>query len=221
MSEQLVLSTYFRSTAAYRVRIALNLKEIDHTLLPVNLLTGEHKQKVFLAQNPQGLLPTMQVGDAVLTQSMAILEYLEEAYPQNALLPKDALQRAAVRSFAHSVICDIHPLNNLRVLKYLVTDLAVSEQDKLSWYHHWLEQGFSALETQLAKGSQTTNFCFGKSPTLADVCLIPQIYNANRFEFDLSRYPHINRINEHCLKLSAFAKASPEQQPDCNSVEHA
>ena len=217
MSKQITLTTYFRSTAAYRVRIALNHKGIDHTLLPVNLLTGEQREDSFLAHNPQGLLPTMQIDDSVLTQSMAILEYIEETYPEQALLPEDALQRAAVRSFAHSIACDIHPLNNLRVLKYLANDLNVDEGEKLQWYHHWLEQGFSAIEKQLASNTARDHFCFGGSPTMADICLIPQVYNANRFEFDMSNYPLISEVNEHCLQLPAFAKSTPEQQPDFKS----
>ena len=217
MSEQITLTTYFRSTAAYRVRIALNHKGIDHTLLPVNLLTGEHKEDSFLAHNPQGLLPTLKIDVAVVTQSMAILEYIEETYPQSALLPDDGLQRAAVRSLAHSIACDIHPLNNLRVLKYLVNEVNVDESGKLKWYHHWLELGFSAIEKQLAHNADRENFCFGSSVTMADVCLIPQVYNANRFNFDLSNYPLISEVNEHCLQLPAFAKSAPEHQPDFKS----
>lgn len=198
--------------------MALNYKGVEHSLLPVNLLKGEHKEDAFLAHNPQGLLPTLEVADQdlssrqIITQSMAILEYLEEAYPNKPLLPANALDRAAVRSLAQSIACDIHPLNNLRVLKYLVAELGKSEEDKLKWYHHWLHEGFSSLESQLA--SLAGKFCLGDSPSLADVCLVPQVYNANRFEFCVSDFPLINKINNHCLDISEFANASPDKQPD-------
>lgn len=206
------LSTYFRSTAAYRVRLALNLKGIEHELSPLNLFTGEQKSTEFLALNPDGLLPVLQVGNDYLTQSMAILEYLEEVYPQTNLLPKDPLQRAYVRALAQTIVSDIHPLNNLRVQKYLSNELGVGDDNKLQWYHHWVAIGFTALETRL---SQTAGaFCVGDNVSHADVCLVPQVYNAHRFDCPMEDYPTINRINQDCLKLLAFAKATPEQQAD-------
>lgn len=206
------LSTYFRSTAAYRVRIALNLKGIEHELLPLNLFTGEQKSTEFLALNPDGLLPVLQIGDDYLTQSMAILEYLEEAYPQTRLLPDNLLKRAYVRALAHTIVSDIHPLNNLRVQKYLGNEMGVSDDNKLQWYRHWIAVGFSALETRLARSAGA--FCAGDDLSVADVCLIPQVYNAHRFDCPMENYPTINRINQDCLKLPAFAKAAPEQQTD-------
>ncbi len=206
------LSTYFRSTAAYRVRIALNLKGIEHELLPLNLFTGEQKSTEFLALNPDGLLPVLQVGDDYLTQSMAILEYLEEAYPQTHLLPENLVQRAYVRALAQTIVSDIHPLNNLRVQKYLGNEMGVGDDNKLQWYRHWIAVGFSALEKRLAQSAG--NFCAGDDLSVADVCLIPQVYNAHRFDCPMENYPTINRVNQDCLKLPAFAKAAPEQQTD-------
>ncbi len=208
------LSTYFRSTAAYRVRIALNLKGVEHQLEAVNLFAAEHKQASFKEHNPQGLIPTLALDDQVLRQSMAILEYLEERYPQPALLPSDALERAHIRSIAQNIACDIHPLNNLRVLKYLVDDLKFSEEQKLDWYHHWLKQGFSGIETELASNESISKCCFGDQPTLADVCLIPQVYNAHRFEFSMAAYPRIMAVNDYCLSLEGFDSARPEKQAD-------
>jgi len=210
------LTTYFRSTAAYRVRIALNLKGIDHELVPVNLLSGEHKNPAFALHNPDGLIPTLEIDQRILVQSIAILEYLEETHPQPALLPEGPLDRAYVRGLAQVVASDMHPLNNLRVYQYLMSDMGVSEQGKLTWYHHWLAQGFRGLELRLASSSNTGQCCFGDVPSMADICLIPQVYNANRFEFPLDDYPTIQRINEHCLNLPAFSQARPEQQPDAN-----
>lgn len=207
------LTTYFRSTAAYRVRIALNIKQLKHELIPINLFTGEHKNDQFRKHNPDGLIPTLDTGDAVLAQSMAILEYLEESHPQPALLPKDPTERALVRGIAQTIASDIHPLNNLRVLKYLMSDMSVNEADKLKWYHHWLQQGFDSIEQRLANQS-TGKYCFGDTPTFADVCLIPQVYNAVRFEFALDEYPTIQAINQHCLNTAAFADARPEIQAD-------
>lgn len=208
------LTTYFRSTAAYRVRIALNLKQLDHELDPINLFTGEHKQAEFATHNPEGLIPTLDTGAAVLSQSMAILEYLEESYPQPPLLPKNKVLRAQVRSLAQIIASDMHPLNNLRVLQYLVNDMGADETEKLKWYHHWLTQGFNGIEQRLENNSNTRDFCFGESVSMADICLIPQVYNAKRFEFSLNDYPAIQRINDHCLSLPAFANARPEVQPD-------
>ena len=207
------LYTYFRSTAAYRVRIALNLKNIEHEQASVNLLSGEEQQAPFSEINPQKLVPVLDHDGKILYQSMAILEYLEEIYPQPALLPADGTARAEVRALANVIACDIHPLNNLRVLKYLGEDLDIDEKDRLKWYHHWLAEGFDAIETRLANTSNG-QFCFGNSPGLADVMLIPQVFNAFRFELDMSPYPTIGSINRHCLALEAFSRAAPENQPD-------
>jgi maleylpyruvate isomerase len=206
------LTTYFRSTAAYRVRIALNLKGIEHELLPLNLFTGEQKSAKFLAHNPDGLIPTLEAGNDTLTQSMAILEYLEEAYPKVSLLPKNLVQRAFVRALSQTIASDIHPLNNLRVQKYLAEEMGVSEDKKLQWYHHWVATGFTGLETRLAKSSG--EFCVGDKVSFADVCLIPQVYNAQRFNCPMENYPTINRLNEQNLKLEAFANAAPHLQAD-------
>lgn len=206
------LSTYFRSTAAYRVRIALNLKGVEHSLVPINLFTGEQRSDFFLKQNPEGLVPTLELGQDVLTQSIAIIEYLEETHPQPSLLPGDAVQRAHIRALAQSIACDIHPLNNLRVQKYLADEMGLEKDKVLQWYHHWIARGFTSLEKRLAHSAG--NFCFGNTLSLADVCLIPQVYNAHRFNCPMDDYPTITRLNEYCLTLEAFAKASPEQQAD-------
>lgn len=212
MVNSMKLTTYFRSTAAYRVRIALNLKGIEHDLLPLNLFTGEQNSTEFLAHNPDGLIPTLEIGKDTLTQSMAILEYLEEAYPLVSLLPKDLVLRAFIRALSQTIASDIHPLNNLRVQKYLAGEMGVNENQKLQWYHHWVATGFSGLEKRLAKSSG--EFCVGDKVSFADVCLIPQVYNAQRFNCPMESYPTINRLNEQCLKLDAFAKASPQRQAD-------
>lgn len=210
------LTTYFRSTAAYRVRVALNLKGIEHELEPIHLLRdgGEHKTPEYLDKNPDGLIPTLETQGRMLAQSMAILEYLEEKYPQPALLPEDLFDRAYLRGLAQTIASDIHPLNNLRVLQFLTNDLGVSEEQKIAWYHHWVASGFKGIETRLARNEKTGLCCFGDTPTLADVCLIPQVYNAVRFKCPLDDYPTIMRINEHCLSLDAFADAVPDKQAD-------
>jgi len=208
------LTTYFRSTAAYRVRIALNLKGVDHELVPLNLFTGEQKSSGFLATNPDGLIPVLDTGSNILTQSMAILEYLEETYPEVSLLPKALEDRAFIRALAQTIVSDIHPLNNLRVQKYLVEHMGVDDSKKLEWYHHWVKQGFDGLEKRLEKCSG--EFSFGDSVTLADVCLIPQVYNAHRFDCPMNAYPNISRINQRCLELSSFADAAPQYQPDAS-----
>jgi len=171
------LTTYFRSTAAYRIRIALNLKGVEYDLVPLNLFTGEQNSADFLSKNPDGLVPVLETDDNVLTQSMAILEYLEETETTVALLPNDPVERAFVRALAQSIACDIHPLNNLRVQKYLRHEMGVSDEDKLKWYHHWVATGFRGLETRLSKSAG--QFCVGDCVSLADVCLIPQVYNAH------------------------------------------
>ena len=206
---------YFRSSAAYRVRIALNLKGLAFEQALVNLVKGEQRGQENLDRNPQGLVPTLETDEGVqLTQSLAICEYLEERYPEPALLPADAEGRARVRSLAQIVACEMHPLNNLKVLKYLVHELKLDEEAKLAWYRHWIAEGFAALEARLAGEAATGDFCHGDTPTLADLCLVPQVFNAERFECDLSAYPTIQRITANCRALDAFHRASPGEQPD-------
>ncbi len=204
---------YFRSSAAYRVRIALNLKQLDYATVPLSLLDGEHKRAAYLAKNPQGFVPFLSDGDVALGQSLAMLEYLEESYPQAPLLPADAAGRARVRQIAQIIACDIHPLDNLRVLKYLTGELKVSEEQKTAWYHHWIIEGFRAVEVLLGDG-KAGDFCHGDSPTFADLCLVPQVYNARRFDCPLDDFPRIIRIADHCNELDAFIRALPENQPD-------
>nr|WP_067299096.1 maleylacetoacetate isomerase [Marinobacterium profundum] len=205
------LFTYFRSSAAYRVRLALNLKGIEHRLTPVNLLTGEQLGEAYRRLNPQGLLPALKLDSgALLTQSSAILEYLETVYPQTPLLPADPVAAAQVRAWANLIACDIHPLDNLRVLKYLKGSLNISDEDKTAWYLHWIREGFDVLEKQLVAAP----FCHGAEVTLADLYLIPQVYNALRFKLDMSAYPKILSIWEACNQLDAFDAARPEKQPD-------
>ncbi len=212
----LKLYTYFRSSAAYRVRIALNLKGLAYQAIPVHLLRGggEQFRDDYRALNPAALVPTLQDGDLVLTQSLAILEYLEETRPGVALLPADAAGRARVRALALMVACDIHPINNLRVLKYLSETLEVSDEQRQQWYRHWTEQGLAVIERHLASEAGTGVFCHGDTPTLADCCLMPQMFNAQRFAIDLAAYPTVRRIAEHCAGLAAFIAAHPAQQPD-------
>lgn len=206
---------YFRSSAAYRVRIALNLKGLEYTQVPVNLVKGEQRSDSYLQRNPQGLVPTLETDDGTrLGQSLAICEYLDERYPEPPLLPKDAEGRARVRALTNLIACEMHPLNNLRVLKYLVNELGVDEEAKLGWYRHWIREGFDALEAMLARDVDSGGFCHGDSPTLADICLVPQVANAERFECDLSAYPAIRRIAAHCRDLEAFRRAAPAEQPD-------
>jgi maleylpyruvate isomerase len=212
----LKLHTYFRSSAAYRVRIALNLKGLEYESIPVHLLRdgGEHLKDSYRQLNPAGLVPTLVDGDTVLTQSLAIIEYLEERYPQHPLLPADAAGRARVRALALDIACEIHPVNNLRVLKYLKNTLGVSDEAKNEWYRHWVVQGLQAFEAQLVRSGASGRFCHGDTPTLADVCLVPQIFNARRFDVDLAPYPTTMTICGRCEELPAFADAHPARQPD-------
>ncbi len=210
----LKLYTYFRSSSAYRIRIALNLKHLAYQSCPVNLLQGEQKSDEYRKLHQQGLVPTLADGDLIINQSFAILEYLEESYPEHPLLPESVTDRAWVRSLAQVIVTDTQPHNNLRVLKFLTGELGIDEQQKLAWYAYWIRESFSAFESRLANSPVPGRFCYGDSPTLADVCLIPQIYNAQRFDCDLAPYPEINRINEECLSLPAFHDAAPENQPD-------
>lgn len=210
------LYTYWRSTAAYRVRIALHLKGLRFELEPVHLVRegGEQHRPDYLAMNPQGLVPTLMDGAHVLTQSLAILEYLDDKQPEPPLLPDDALGRARVRSLAQMIASEVHPLNNLRVLQYLTGELRVSDEQKTAWYHHWLAQGLAPLEKRLANESATGRFCHGDQVSQADICLVPQLYNARRFEFPLDDYPTLRRIDAACRELDAFRAAAPEAQPD-------
>ena len=210
------LYDYFRSSAAYRVRIALNLKDVqpdERTF--VHLRMGNQRAQDYLALNPQGLVPALALDDGhVLTQSLAIIEYLEETHPEPPLLPRDPVARARVRAIALQIACEIHPLNNLRVLNYLTGTLGVAREQKDGWYRYWIDVGFEALETMLARDAATGRFCHGERPTLADICLVPQIANARRFEIDMSPYPTLTRIESACNALPAFADAAPARQPD-------
>lgn len=207
---------FFLSSAAYRVRIALNIKGLAYETVAVHLRKdgGQQLSAAYRAINPTALVPTLADGDLVVGQSMAILEYLEEAYPLPALLPADAFGRARVRAISQTIACDIHPLNNLRVLKYLKHDLHISEQAKNTWYRHWVEQGLLAVEALLASHSGTGGYCHGEQPTFADLCLVPQVANARRFGCDLSAMPTILRIDESCAELLAFQNAASDHQPD-------
>jgi len=209
----LKLYDYYRSSASFRVRIALNLKEIDYQQIPIHLVNngGEQFSKVYQAINPQNLVPTLQDGEKIITQSLAIIEYLEDTHPEPSLLPKNPYHRALARSFALMIAADIHPLNNLRVLKFLTDECTINENKKNQWYQHWTAKGLTALETSLTQSSLTGDFCFGNTPTIADVFLIPQMYNAKRFNCDTSAYPLLNRIDAHCQSLLAFSNAWPKE----------
>lgn len=208
------LYTYFRSSAAYRVRIALNLKGLNAEQIPVHLVNngGEQHSEAYKAVNPSELVPTLVEDEFQLSQSLSILEYLNEQHPEVALLPEDAQQRALVRAFSLAIACDIHPLNNLRVLQYLSGSLQVTDEQKTAWYKHWVEIGFKTLEALLSQSNG--KYCFGEQATLADCCLIPQVYNALRFNIDLSAYPKIQSIYTYCNTLKAFQQAAPEAQPE-------
>ncbi|QLE87840.1 maleylacetoacetate isomerase [Shewanella sp. Scap07] len=210
---------YWRSSAAYRVRIALNLKQLEAELISVHLVKGGGQQHAadYAKLNPQELVPTLVTDDAsgdefVLTQSMAIIDYLDERYPQSSLLPDNLELKAQVRAMAYTIACDVHPLNNLKVLQYLANTLNVADDPKSQWYHHWIHQGFTAIERQLQQ--HAGQYCFGEVVTLADVVLVPQIYNAKRFNVDLSSYPLIEQVWQHCNQLEAFKQALPENQAD-------
>ena len=203
-----------RSSAAFRVRIALNLKGLDYDYKPVNLRTGEQREPSYLAINPQGLVPTLIDGETAHGQSIAILEYLEETYPEPALLPSPGVERARVRALAQVVACDIHPLNNLRVLNYLTGDLGLTEEDKLRWYRHWIATGLSTLEELTRNHRYSSQFCHGDTPTMADICLVPQIVNARRYECPLDAYPYLMRVFANCMALPPFDRAQPANQVD-------
>ena len=207
------LYSYFRSSAAFRVRIALALKGLPYETAGVHLQRGEQRDDAYAAVSPSGLVPTLVDGDAVLGQSLAILEYLEETHPEPPLLPADPLGRARVRAIALDIACDIHPIDNLRVLRYLVKDLGVAEADKDRWYQHWVEVGLEAVERRL-QGAGTGRFCHGDRPTIADCTLVPQIFNAQRFGCRLDHVPTVMRLFEACMALDAFQAAEPSRQPD-------
>ncbi|MGF6936214.1 maleylpyruvate isomerase [Paraburkholderia sp. UCT70] len=211
------LYSYFRSSASYRVRIALNLKGIPCEYLPVHLVRngGEQLAPAYREINPDQLVPTLlDDAGAPIPQSLAIIEYLEETHPTPPLLPREPADRAYVRSLALQIASEIHPLNNLRVLKYLTESLGLNEETKSTWYRHWVEVGFSSLEARLASDARTGTFCHGDAPTLADLCLVPQVFNAQRFSIDVNLYPTLARINANALQLEAFAQAAPDRQPD-------
>jgi maleylacetoacetate isomerase len=208
---------YWRSSTAYRIRIALNLKGLEAEQHFVNLPAGEQGGEAHRRVNPLGRVPVLVDGDQTLTESLAILEYLDERYPEPALLPDDPADRARVRAISQVIGCDIHPVDNLSVLKYLVSEFNVDPEGKLRWYRHWVTEGFKALEAMLADDPRTGRFCHGDEPGLADLCLVPQVYNARRFECDLTPFPTITRIDAVCAELDTFRKAAPEAQEDAPS----
>jgi maleylacetoacetate isomerase len=205
---------YYRSSAAFRVRIALNLKKLDYETAPIHLRRNDQTTADYLAVNPQGLVPTLEDGGLTLIQSLAIIEYLDETYPEPPLLPRSAADRARVRALAEIVACDIHPINNLRVLRYLAHSLGHNEVAIATWYNHWIDAGFQAFEKLLAEDRGTGEFCHGDMPGLADVSLVPQVVNVERYRLDLTPYPTITRIFESCMRLEPFAAAHPDRQPD-------
>jgi maleylpyruvate isomerase len=209
----MLLYDYFRSSAAYRVRIALNLKGLAYEHRSIHLRKGEQRAAGYLGVNPQGLVPTLVVGNVRLTQSLAIIEYLEERHPQPPLLPEGPEEKAFVRAIALAIACDIHPIDNTRVIQYLQRELQVDDAKRDDWYRHWIRLGFDAIEKQLASrpGAQ---FCFGDTPTLADICLVPQVANAGRVKLALDPWPRIRAANDACLALPAFDRARPENHPD-------
>lgn len=216
MNGNLTLYSYWRSSAAYRVRIGLQLKQLAHEVVPVHLVRGggEQHSEAFQQLNPQELVPVLKHGQRVIRQSLAILEYLEETFPDQPLMPATARDRARVRGLAQLVACDIHPLNNLRILRFFEQDWNVPQPEREAWVRRWICQGFDAFEALLCEHPSTGECCEGDLPGLADCCLVPQVYNAQRFGVDLSAYPTIARINAHCLSLPAFEAARPEAQPD-------
>lgn len=206
------LYDYIRSTASYRVRTALAYKGLDYQALPVHLVNngGEHLQESYQKINPQSLVPSLSDDQHIITQSLAIIDYLEETHPRPSLYPNNPLDKATVKSLSLSIACDIHPLNNLRVLNYLSQKLKVSDKEKTEWYHHWIHLGFKAIESRLHDITRVKPVCFGDSITVADLCLIPQVFNANRFDVPLDNYPLITEINDYCLTLNCFKASKPE-----------
>lgn len=217
MAVPLTLYSYWRSSAAYRVRIALNLKDMDYAIHPVHLTEdgGQQHAAEFRGLNPQQLVPVLLDGDRVIRQSLAIIEYLDDVYPETSpLMPRDMRERARVRALALSIACDVHPLGNLRVLQYLERELGASEAQRHAWSRHWIELGFESLEAMLAGSPEVGGFCSGDDPTLADCFLVPQVYNARRFGVAMDRFPTITRIDATCQRLDEFRRAAPEAQPD-------
>lgn len=208
------LYTYFRSSAAFRVRIALNLKGIAWEPAFVHLPRGEHRAPGYGAINPQGLVPALEDGGGLLTQSLAIIEYLDETRPEPPLLPRDPLGRARVRSLSLLVACEIHPLNNLRVLQYLRRSLVQNEDGVNAWYRHWIADGLAKLQSAMTRDAGSGTFSHGDAPTMADCCLVPQVFNARRYECDTTPYPEVMRVFAECMKLEAFDRAQPSKQPD-------
>lgn len=209
----LTLYDYFRSSASFRVRIALNLKKLSHNVIPIHLVNngGEQHSSDYKVINPHSLVPSLTEGSRIMTQSLAIIEYLEETHPKPTLLPNSAYDKCLARAFALSIAADIHPLNNLRVLKYLQSELNATDEQKSEWYQHWVAIGFQALEKQLLSYDKHGDFCFGNQPTIADICLVPQVFNAKRFNCDLSSYPTLMRIYTNCEKLDAVTNAWPTE----------
>ncbi|TGN99184.1 maleylacetoacetate isomerase [Burkholderia sp. USMB20] len=210
------LYSYFRSSASFRVRIALNLKGLGYDYLPVHLVRGggEQLSADYRRVNPDALVPTLVDDEVVMQQSLAIIEYLEERHATPPLLPPEPAARAHVRGLALQIACEIHPLNNLRVLRYLKGVLQISDEAQRAWYRHWIEAGFETFELRLTNDPRTGAFCYGDKPTVADIALVPQVFNAHRFEIDTSRYPTLHRIYQHSMELPAFIDASPGRQPD-------
>ena len=207
------LHNYFRSSSSFRVRIAMELKGLSYDYIPVHIAKGEHKQSPYVDLAADTLVPLLEVDGEKLSQSMAIIEYLDETHPTPALLPADALGRARVRALAQSIACEIHPLNNLRVLKYLVKELKVSEDAKTTWYRHWVRDGLESFERQLVQLPAAT-YCYGDTPTLADCCLVPQIFNGKRFDVNFDGLPRTMAAFDACMKLEAFQQAQPSSCPD-------
>lgn len=210
----MTLYGYFRSGTSHRTRIALNLKGLDYDDIAINLAQDEQLEDAFKAINPQGLVPVLRADDLLLYQSPAILEWLEEAYPEHALLPQDAAGRMHVRALSAMIGCDIHPINNRRILQYLRNELSVDKEAVIAWCNRWITEGFAALETRLAADKNRGQFCYGDRPTFADCYLIPQVSSARRFKVDLTPYPNIVAIDTHCRTLKAFVDADPMMQPD-------
>jgi maleylacetoacetate isomerase len=215
--ERIKLYSYWRSSAAHRVRIALNLKGLPYELIPVSLIAngGEHRSEDYRALNPQGKVPTLIDGERIVRQSMAIVEYIEESYEgEHRLMPSTPRERARVRSLAQIVACDIHPINNLGVMQYLEHEFNAPQVERDRWIKHWITEGFKGLEKLLETNPSTGQFCEGDEPSLADICLVPQVYNAYRWSVDMNQFPLIRRIFDECMKMEAFDRAKPESQPD-------
>jgi len=208
------LYTFFRSSAAFRVRIALNCKGLAYEALPVSLPKGEHKLARYLTLHPQGLVPALEDGGNIYVQSLAIMEYLEETHPQPPLLPANAEDRAYVRALAQIIACEIHPLNNLRTLRYVKKSYGLDEEGINAWYRHWIAEGLAGLEAFVASANKSGRYCYRDQVTIADCCLVPQVFNAQRYQCDLAPYPAVMAIFAECMKLDAFIDAQPSRQPD-------